>query len=107
MAVEEPADLACAVSDTSGTLPHRRSPLHRAVRAAYDDGHGHVFEQSTACASCLLMSGSHAHSTASASRGEPVRIRRALLGAAGGAGGGLMTASPAPAVGALPVASGP
>jgi hypothetical protein len=88
-------------------LPHRRSPPHRAVRASCDDGHGHVFEQSTACGSFLLMSGSHAHSTASASRGEPVRIRRVLLAVAGGAVAVLITASPALAAGTWQVDSSP
>ena len=46
-----------------------------------------VFEQSTTCGSCPLVSGSHAHSAASASRGEFVKIRRALMAVAGGASG--------------------
>src|SRR5580698_9295222 len=51
--------------------------------------------------------GSHAYSTATASRGEPVRIRRALLAVAGGAAAALIAASPALAAGTWQVDSSP
>src|ERR1700683_2994039 len=51
--------------------------------------------------------GSHAHSTASASRGESVKIRRALLAVAGGAAAALIAASPALAAGTWQVDSSP
>jgi hypothetical protein len=51
--------------------------------------------------------GSHAHSAASASRGESVKIRRALLTLAGGAAAALIAASPALAAGTWQVDSSP
>src|SRR5580704_10990277 len=51
--------------------------------------------------------GSHAYSTATASRGEPVRIRRALLAVAGGAAAALIAASPALAAGTWQVDTSP
>src|ERR1700684_4400691 len=51
--------------------------------------------------------GSHAHSTASASRGEPVKMRRALLTVAGGVAAALIAASPALAAGTWQVDSSP
>src|SRR5260370_12858396 len=53
------------------------------------------------------MSGSHAHSMASASRGEFVKMRRALMTIAGGAAAALIAASPALAAGTWQVDSSP
>ena len=67
-----------------------------------------IFEQSTTCGSCPLVSGSHAHSTANASRGEFVKIRRALMAVAGGPVDGRMDAraGPAQALGHDPLSEG-
>src|SRR5580704_1834178 len=86
----------------------------RVVRSLYpcrprccDDGHSQIFEQSTTCDSCSPVSGSHVNSAASASRGEPVKIRRALLALTGGAAAALIAASPALAAGTWQVDSSP
>src|ERR1700722_5516001 len=57
--------------------------------------------------SCSLASGSHVNSAASARRGEPVKIRRALLALTGGAAAALIAASPALAAGTWQVDSSP
>src|SRR5580692_4731615 len=55
----------------------------------------------------VLRCRSHAHSAASVSRGESVKIRRALLTLAGGAAAALIAASPALAAGTWQVDSSP